>query len=251
MRAKHDQRRPGFSLLEAIIILVVASLILSVILPLASRAIRDNLRIGVIGLNAVDDGLSQDLLRRMGAAIVAPLGELGVAPPRHNAQGNAQRVRFTVLAQQDLPCAQAFRLQTVELRIEAAGTSGKLFCVPIVGREELAIRTETSGIEIYRWRGAFAAFEYSEDGRTWGAVWPPPELRVTLEDDLRRVFQSDGAVGLEAVSAPRLRFSIDRTLGRDSAWVIPLGEVGPIAIDPLAGFATPQRPTPGQPGFIP
>ena len=53
MKLNRSHATAGFSVLEAIIALLVASLILSVILPIASRSVSDNLRIGMRGLDAV------------------------------------------------------------------------------------------------------------------------------------------------------------------------------------------------------
>ncbi|GEM_PF-2214464 len=239
------KKKYGFSLLEAIIILVVASLVLSVILPLASRTIRDNLRIGVAGLRSVDESLSEDVLRRLGGAVITPIVASGRPPAVTTAEGSDRRLRITVLPDRDLPCAAAFHEQIIELRLESAGASGRLICVPITGLEELEVRSDVVSVEIFRWRGGFASFQYSENGQAWSKNWPLPHRRVSLEDDIQRVFASDEIIGLLPVSSPRLRFVVDRLRGQDVSWLIGLGEPAAVVVDPLntLGLTPPRDPT--------
>lgn len=210
-RRVSSTQRSGFSIIEAIIVLLIASLILSVVLPTVSRAVSDNLRIGMRGLDSFSLSIAETSLRRLAAATVSPPLVPLEPPSLDTVSGDSSRAEFHVLPTEAVPCARRGQLTVVRLAIEAASPGGRLIC-------------EAGGEvkEIIRWEEGAASFSYSLDGREWANAWPPAESglasRTDEPADLLQVPRRASVV------APLLRFSISDSLMDRAPWVVMLGQ---------------------------
>lgn len=210
-RRVNSTQRSGFSIIEAIIVLLIASLILSVVLPTVSRAVSDNLRIGMRGLDNFSLSIAESSLRRLAAATVSP-PPVPLEPASLNTvSGDNSRAKFHVLSTEAVPCARRGQLTEVRLAIEAASPGGRLIC-------------EAGGEvkEIIRWEEGAASFSYSLDGREWASAWPRAESGLAARaDELADLLEVPRRA---SVVAPLLRFIISDSLTDRAPWVVLFGQ---------------------------
>ena len=154
--------RAGLSLAEVLVVLVISSLVLSIVLPLAGRSVADNLRIGVYGLNSQDLSLREESYRRLLRSATQPRAQAGENQSADTLTGQSDAFSMTVLSLQDNACAFAGRLTAIELRIVRAGQDQVLQCSGD-GRSQDLLKLD--GV-------VSAAFLYSSDGREWFDHWP-------------------------------------------------------------------------------
>lgn len=154
--------KSGLSLAEVLVVLVISSLVLSIVLPLAARSVADNLRIGLYGLNAQDLSLREASYRRLLQSAMQPRARAGENQITDTLQGQSDAVSLTVLSAQDNACAGAGQLTPIALRIVRADDKLVLRCVSANrSRDVLEIEGE-----------ADARFSYSLDGFEWFDHWP-------------------------------------------------------------------------------
>jgi len=210
MKFVHNHAAAGFSVLEAIIALLVASLILSVILPIASRSVGDNLRIGMHGLDAVALSIEESAFRGLASAAV-PAPTLPFRPaPLDMLSGSPAEIVMTAMAPQQTLCVPQGELAAVTLTIEQQGEAGRLVC-----------RTEERERELMRWNEGEASFAYSLDGGAWSSIWP---IAPAAESDAPLL----GATQLATIKAPRVRFTLMKA-GRPSfSWIAAFGYLRPV-----------------------
>lgn len=200
----------GFSVLEAIIALVVASMILSVILPIASRSVSDNLRVGMRGLDAVALSIEESAFRGLAAAAV-PAPTLPFRPaPREMLTGTPSEIVMTAMTPQVTLCVPQGEPVPVTLSIEQSGEAGRLVC-----------RAAERERELLRWQDGTASFAFSLDGGAWSDVWP------TGPDTSADVAQF-GVSQRTSIKAPRVRFTLMRAGRPAISWIAPFGYLRPI-----------------------
>lgn len=239
-RAPSSDRQAGFSLMEAIIALVIASMVLSAILPVASRSVTDNIRIGMKGLDAFSMSIDEQAFRSLADASVAPPTEPLKPPARTTvAAGDAKGFDLDATSPVTLRCVPAGESVAVRIGIEPAadGKGGSLVCASGAGlRRDLMVWTDDS----------VASLSYSEDGRVWTPVWPQPGSALALPP---RVISDIGGPPLESVVAPYVRFRLERGGQVQLNWIARFGQPGPqqFRIQDFFGdanAATPSAPRP-------
>ena len=210
MKLNRSHATAGFSVLEAIIALLVASLILSVILPIASRSVSDNLRIGMRGLDAVALSIEESAFRGLASAAV-PAPTLPFRPaPRDMLSGSPAEIVMTAMAPQQTLCVPQGELVAVKLTIEQQGEAGRLVC-----------RIDERERELMRWEEGEASFAYSLDGGAWSKIWP---IAPATGSDAPQL----GATQLSTIKAPRVRFILMKA-GRPSfSWIAAFGYLRPV-----------------------
>jgi prepilin-type N-terminal cleavage/methylation domain-containing protein len=221
-RVNSSQR--GFSIIEAIVVLLIASLVLSVVLPTVSRAVSDNLRIGMRGLDNFALSIAENSFRRLAAATVPP-PTIPFEPPNLNTlSGDSTRAAFFVMANEAIPCAERGQLTEIRLSIEATQTGGRLICD--AGEEAR---------EIVQWEVGTASFGYSLDGRDWADAWPPAASAASGQAE--EVTDLLAVPRRPSVVAPLLRFMISDTSTDRTPWVVLIGqpEVVEVRVEDLIG----------------
>lgn len=226
MRPARDPKTEGFSVLEAIIALLVASLILSVILPIASRSVGDNLRVGMRGLDAVAASIEESAFRGLAAAAVPAPSQPFRPAIREMLSGRATQIDMTAMAPQVTLCVPQGEIAAVTLAIEQQGDAGRLVC-----------RTEGGERELMRWSQGVASFAYSLDGGAWSDIWP-------IEPDTGPDAPLLGANQLVTIKAPRVRFTLVKAGRPAISWIAAFGYLRPIEyrlddMSPGAGQAFP------------
>jgi len=194
-------RRRGLSLAEALVVLVISSLVLSIALPLAARSVIDNLRIGNHGLSAQDLSLREETFRRVLKAAVQPSAPAGAEPIASTVAGDSRSVRLTVLAEEDALCARGGQVMRIELRLDERAQSSGLNCASDLGSRPLLALANAQSL----------SFAYSADGRVWSDHWP---LRG---DDQNEVL----------VEAPLVRLLV-ATPSRTIVWIERAGATAPL-----------------------
>lgn len=220
---KGGQRRQGLSLIEVLVVLAIASLLLTALLPITSRAIATNVRLADRGLSTVDFGIEEMLLRRL-LAQAAPLPGKDGGPARTNVEGDGERLVLLSDPAGPIGCAEPGGLSPVTLRIEPLGRGGRLVCESGSGQTE-----------VLRWAAGVGRFRYSEDGQAWSKGFTAP-------DPLAAVRNLDEAPGAPLVAAPLVRFSIEGGDGSQIAWIERVGRPVPVRFSPeeLAGIDEPR-----------
>lgn len=211
--------------MEALLILVVSSLVLSVALPIASRSVRDNLRIGARGLDAQEAALQETLFRTLLAAAMPAAATPDEPTATEMLQGESDRLSFSVVMRQPAGCVAAGEQAAVELRIVQRST---LQCV--AGERSVTLLRLPQGSEL--------AFEYSADGTEWRNDWPERHLARNDEGiDEARLFGPR-----PPVQAPLVRLTLLDSSGRARAWLERAGGAIPVEVSPATFEAVGREP---------
>ncbi len=181
-------RRAGFSLIEALIVLVVAGAALMLIFSVGIRSTEIAFRLGRRALDVADRQVSSDALRTIVRGLeISPTG----STPRGDAvvTGDARTLSGPTVLSAATPCAGAGPARvTVRLEHDAAGDI--LTCQAGAGPAR----------RLADLRPRRAAFSYSEDGVSWRSAWRADEGALT------------------APTTPRER-SVHVRLATDDGWI--------------------------------
>ena len=164
-------RRPsdGFSVVEALVSLLVIGLLLSVLRPLIGTGVQRSHQMALRGLEAREAALGEALFQRLLADVtqapVTRIDELNRSP----VSGDGRSVTLRVRARSEAVCAPAGWIGQVELEIRQAASGSEIVC-----------RSPLAEQPVYSWPSGEARFSYSPDGTSWFDRWPPSE------EDLKR-----------------------------------------------------------------
>jgi type II secretory pathway pseudopilin PulG len=185
---KPDRRKAGFSLIEALIVLVVAGFALMLVFSIGGQAARTGFALGRRALTVADGEISQDELRALVGALVVP--PAGVDPAK---------LKLDPLVGD----AQGFAADAVLTRPGLCGPPGP------AGRLRIAIDPQAGGdlvtcqargqapIVVADLRPRRARFAYSADGASWSDVWSPPlgpHGPAAAQSVFIRLYSDDGRV---------------------------------------------------------
>lgn len=206
--------RSGLTLTEVLVVLVISSLVLSLALPMAGRAVRDNLRMSTRGLSAEALSIQEQTFRLILASAVQPdltfatgSGQRSVA----TAWGDSANLVLTILPVRNLGCARAGRRQPITLHLQS--TSPDIALVMIC---------EGSSARVGEFAAANAAFSYSETPGVW---------RDSVAPDAS---YGSGAAGNLVAPLVRLRATGS---GSDVAWIERAGRAALVEYGVDAEFA--------------
>jgi hypothetical protein len=155
----------GFSLIEALIVLIVAGLALMLVFSIGGQAARTGLALGRRALTVADAEVSQDELRGLVGALVVP--PAGVDPAK-------------LKLDPFLGDAHGFTADAVLTRPGLCGPAGP------AGRLKIAIDPQAGGdlvtcqaraqtpVVVADLRPRRARFSYSRDGASWSDAWSTP-----------------------------------------------------------------------------
>jgi type II secretory pathway pseudopilin PulG len=183
------RRRAGFSLIEALIVLIVAGMALMLVFSIGGQAARTGLALGRRALTVADGEVSQDELRALVGALVAP-----------PAGADPAELRLDPF----IGDARGFSADAVLTRPGLCGPAGP------VGRLKVAIDPQAGGdlvtcqargqtpIVVADLRPRRVRFSYSADGAAWRDDWSAPVARrggpLAEQSVLIRLASDDGRV---------------------------------------------------------
>ncbi|MEI9964247.1 MAG: hypothetical protein WDM92_05685 [Caulobacteraceae bacterium] len=193
--AVRGDARAGFSLIEALIVLIVAGMALTLILSVGGKANETDFRLGRRALMTADSRLGTDSLRAIIAGIaLAPAGwaaEAGPDTSRAGFIGEARGFRADALLDVATPCAAAGPVDGLQVELVQTDRGALLACH--VGE---GARTTLLDLGARR-----VSFSYSLDGQVWTDRWAEPEAAAqigTATPHERRLFvrlaSEDGSV---------------------------------------------------------
>jgi type II secretory pathway pseudopilin PulG len=186
---RYGRRRTGFSLIEALIVLIVAGFALMLVFSIGGQAARTGFALGRRALTVADAEVSQDELRSLVSALALP--PAGADPA-------AMKIEPFVGG------PRGFTADAILTRAGLCGAAGP------AGRLRIAIDEQPGGdlvtcqardqapLVLADLRPRRARFSYSADGRDWRDDWtsPPPDPhRVPSEQTVFvRVASDDGRI---------------------------------------------------------
>lgn len=201
--------RAGFSLIEALIVLVVAGLALMLVFSIGGQAARTGLALGRRALTVADGEVSQDELRALVGALALP--PAGVDPAK-------------LKLDPFVGDTHGFAADAVLTRPGLCGPAGP------AGRLRVAIDPQAGGdlvtcrargqapIVVADLRPRRARFAYSADGVAWSDAWSPPTAGLhggppTAQPVFIRLYSDDGRVEWvdRATSGPPWLYSQTQT----------------------------------------
>jgi hypothetical protein len=179
----------GFSLIEALIVLVVAGFALMLVFSIGGQAARTGFALGRRALTVADGEVSQDELRALVGALVVP--PAGVDPAKLNLDpfvGDAQGFAADAVLTRPGLCGPAGPAGRLKVAID-----------PQAGGDLVTCQTRGQApIVVADLRPRRARFAYSADGATWDDNWAPPPAPLhaapAAQSVFIRLYSDDGRV---------------------------------------------------------
>lgn len=220
----------GFSILEAIVILMIGGMILSAVLPIVMQSTAQNLRLGKKALGSVEAILEESAFRALMQSAAPPAQSSLGRPARVTIRGDANSLSLVSLNAQPLACAKSLGEIPVTLVIEGLGSNagGQLVC-----RSEEASRT------LATWPAGRVSLAYSSDGKSWADKWPSEADEARWERDLVATGATSGA---PLISAPLVKLEFDFGNSNSSVWIERAGSIEPVSYDVDTIFLDGDRP---------
>jgi hypothetical protein len=155
-------RISGFSLLEALIVLIIAGAALMLVFAIGGHAARTGFRLGRGALAAADSELAEDELRSLIRGVLLP--PTAVDPQTVGLRpfsGDAKAFQADVLLDRSGLCAVAGPAELLRVEIEPQGDGDIVTCAAGAGPK----------VTVADLRPRRVRFAYSADGRTWSDQW--------------------------------------------------------------------------------
>jgi len=185
------RRRAGFSLIEALIVLLVAGMALMLVFSIGGQAARTGLQLGRRALTVADGEVSQDELRSLVAALVIPPAGADPAALKLDPFTGGPRgfEADAILARPGL-CGPAGPTGRLRVAIDSQAGGDLVTC---------QARGQTS-IVVADLRPRRVRFSYSADGADWRDAWSPPPAwasphgALAAQSVLIRLSSDDGRI---------------------------------------------------------
>lgn len=187
---KRGRRNAGFSLIEALIVLLVAGMALMLVFSIGGQAARTGFALGRRALGVADGEVSQDELRSLvGALELPPAGadaaKLGLIPFAGNPRGFEADA---VLTRAGL-CAPAGPAGRLRIAVDPQ-SDGDLVTCQARGQAPVVVADL---------RPRRVRFSYASDGASWRDDWSPPpavgpSAPLTPQSVFIRLSSDDGRV---------------------------------------------------------
>lgn len=213
----------GLSLIEVLVALVIASLILGAVLPIASRSMVQNLRLSEFGVRADETAFDELRFRALLASATQRPGRSPAVPEPELAEGGPDGFSFRSVAAQPSPCLQPGQSGAVRVEIERATRGARLVCIGPQGARPLT-----------GWVRSIPALAYSADAQAWHDSWPlEAEGAVQAGSDEP---PDPAARGDRVTSAPLVRVMLADGDGarQRRVWIVRIGAVRPLRYDALS-----------------
>ena len=192
----------GFTIMEALISLVIVSLMLSLLLPIVGGGLTRNQSLGLAGLETMQSSLGEQLFRELAeSAARKPIYSLS-DEFASNINGSPTQAQLRVVVDRRLPCALEGTVSEVELEIVNTVDGGELLC-----------KGPPGGTRLLAWKKGRGEFAYSLDGAVWNADWPSAERART----------SDSQQEAKGPAIALLRFSVRGEDAPAISWIVSVG----------------------------
>jgi len=233
----------GFSLIEALIVLVVAGFALMLVFSIGGQAARTGFALGRRALTVADGEVSQDELRALVGALVVP--PAGVDPAKLKLDpfvGDAHGFAADAILTRPGLCGPAGPAGQLRIAIDPQPDGDLVTC---------QARGQTP-IVVADLRPRRARFAYSADGATWADAWSPPPTAphapAAALSVFIRLYSDDGRVEWvdRATSGPPWLYSQTQDTRTQGAQ-LPDGQTPGSLIpgSPIPGSPIPGSPVPG------
>ena len=186
--------RAGFSLVEALVVLAITAMTLSLLFSMAGRGVDAGFRIGRSALDQADRSIETETLRSLLESLRLPL--LGITEdPAEMPSGTASEFSGLASLTRPTPCGARGVYGRLALEIEIDEGGSTLTCV-MNGGEPVVVLTHPGTL----------AFSYSENGTEWSPVLGGTELSAVQDEETvtvreRRLFVrlADAAGAFEVI----------------------------------------------------
>lgn len=208
---KSAEVRPGeigLSVIEALVVVAITSLLTALLLPLMSRASQRNYGYTQSTLDAGQTVRAETAFRAMLANLVPPNVATRAEQALALIEGDAAAFTGAFAAGAPSFCAPAGAYGLVRMRIERRGAGGGLIC-----------QTGRGVYDVLTWRQGEAAFAYSADGAAWRALWPAAA----------RTGSANTPGAPEFSPAPLVRFRLSSRQAGALEWIARAGWSEPVA----------------------
>jgi hypothetical protein len=207
LRTATERARTGFSLLEALIVLIVAGAALMLVFAIGGHAARTGFQLGRGTLAAADAEVSEDELRGLIRGLQLPPS--AVDPRAFGMQpflGDAKGFQADVLLDRPGLCAAAGPAGRLSVAIEAEADGDVVTCATPTGRK----------VVVANLRPRRVRFAYSADGIAWNDLWSTRLAWSSVRRDPSaralyvRLASDDGVIDIieRADSGPPLLFNL-------------------------------------------
>lgn len=151
--------RPGFSLIEALVVLAIGSMALALIFSIGRSASDNGFRLGRNALTAADNEIAvSDARTAIASLLIRPVAVIN-DPERQAIMGTATSIEGEAVMRRATACAPRGWQGRLRLSIEPVGGRPALFCH--AGPKSVRLMLLGPG----------ATFSYSTDGVLWVPVW--------------------------------------------------------------------------------
>ena len=206
----------GFSLIEVMVTLLIASVVLTGAFQVTTAFSARNARLSAQLDALTTQDAREQLYRAMMAGFAPRIQDPHEPPPAELIFGDAKTVSGWASSEIAAGCVSTRNFQEVKFEIRESANGGALYCLGDYGEIELAA-----------WASGQAAFDYSLDGVEWQEVWPTPEQALGFDQFERRLSGSEAfeETLLERTSlrAPLVRFRYPGVGGLQT-WIARAGD---------------------------
>ena len=162
MAAAGRGARDGFSLIEAMMVMIIGGVALMLVFEIGGRAAATGFGLGGRALAVGDRQLAEDSLRSLiGGLQLAPAGGAAVHDHGDDFEGEATGFRGSIILDRPTICAPAGPGGTVVVRIEPSANGDRVTC-------QLGAEAPRLLLDLRPYRARFA---YSGDGAAWTDRW--------------------------------------------------------------------------------
>jgi type II secretory pathway pseudopilin PulG len=201
----------GFSLIEALIVLLVAGMALMLVFSIGGQSARTGFALGRRALAAADEDVTQDQLRGLIRGLtLAPAGvdpaQLGLAP----FSGDAAGFEGDAVLDRSGVCGEAGPVGRVRVAIETHADGDRVTCQGAAAAPRLLADLRPRRVR----------FAYSTDGVRWSDAWRPPVAPSVAMAGPQRPTRSPVSVFVRLASDDG-RFELVERAGSGPAWLYP------------------------------
>lgn len=195
------QRRPGFSLVEALVVLAVGGMALALVFSIGTKAGDTGFSLGRRALDAADADIAQADVRSILASFLLRPPATVLPDVDRPLEGDAARLSGEVVLRRSTACGPRGWHGELILTIEDASD----------GTVVLACQTGSKKVVLIRLPRGSADFQYSTDGADWSESFSsdPENFERPLEEDylnlhIRFAAQDDEIDIIERLTSGRL-----------------------------------------------
>lgn len=208
----------GLSIIEALVILTITSLLTLLLLPIVSRAASRNYSLADQTLDDADFAHAEAQFRML----LRSAEQHGEGASASGLEGQSDSLQIYPGLARGVSCASSGAGRAVRLRIFQSDKGGSLICESDFGRSELL-----------SWAQGAARLHYSRDGGSWYAEWSDRNAN----SQSRR-----GGAAPVTHMAPLVKFELTRPDGRMTAWTMRAGWTEPTHIAAQGGMDQERSP---------